>query len=567
MAADLPPTMGLVDPDMRSPLHPDDPTRSGPYTLVARLGEGGMGTVYLGRRDSDGREVAIKVIRSEYARDDRFRRRFRSEVNRARQVPPFCTAEVLDADPDHNPPYLVVEFIDGPNLTDVVREHGPLAPANLHGVAVGIATALTAIHGAGVIHRDLKPGNVLFTLGGIKVIDFGIARPLEATSHHTRTDHMVGTIAYMAPERFEPESQSRLSPAADIFSWGAVVAYAATGRTPFSADSAPGTVMRILTQPPDLTGLAEPMRSLVGDALAKDPQDRPTARELLDRLLASAPTPQPATAGTAAGRRGEVPFLREVMEAAGHATPAEPAAVPPPEPPPIVLRPRPASRVPSGRRRRAAAVIERNPLRRWLTQISVAGTVLVMLVAGSVAYRALGDDNSERSDGAGGAALRDAPASVSPATDPDGIQPMLDGERRVLLRVSQVDKDLSLGADGFATLSTQERPRTSFTLARIGKAYLIRTHDRIQGARPCLGVRIGTGTDRLAAGSCTESGTTLFELTSTGSRDDEDRPTYFLRNTAYGTVQWSSDRSLVYVDRAEPEQIETTFVLIDEGPA
>jgi hypothetical protein len=156
---------------------------------------------------------------------------------------------------------------------------------------------------------------------------------------------------------------------------------------------------------------------------------------------------------------------------------------------------------------------------------------------------------------------------VSPATDPDGIQPMLDGERRVLLRVAQVDKDLSLGADGFATLSTQERPRTSFTLARIGKAYLIRTHDRIQGARPCLGVRIGTGTDRLAAGSCTESGTTLFELTSTGSRDDEDRPTYFLRNTAYGTVQWSSDRSLVYVDRAEPEQIETTFVLIDEGPA
>jgi serine/threonine protein kinase len=271
--------------------------------------------VYLGRH-ADGRQVAIKVIRSEYARDDRFRRRFRSEVNRARQVPPFCTAEVLDADPDHIPPYLVVEYIDGPNLTDVVLEHGPLALANLHSVAVGIATALTAIHGAGVIHRDLKPGNVLFTLGGIKVIDFGIARALEATSHHTRTDHMVGTIAYMAPERFEPESTTRISPAADIFSWGAVVAYAATGHTPFSADSAPGTVMRILTQPPDLSGLPDSMCDLVDAALAKEPHNRPTARELLDRLLASAPSPLPVA------RQHEVPFLREVMRsAADHGTP------------------------------------------------------------------------------------------------------------------------------------------------------------------------------------------------------------------------------------------------------
>ncbi|HET6529055.1 MAG TPA: serine/threonine-protein kinase [Actinoplanes sp.] len=549
---------------MRSPLHPDDPTRLGLYTLVSRLGEGGMGTVYLGR-DAGGRQVAIKVVRAEYARDDRFRRRFRSEVNRARQVPPFCTAEVLDADPDHNPPYLVVEYIDGPNLTDVVRDHGPLAVANLHGVAVGIATALTAIHGAGVIHRDLKPGNVLFTLGGIKVIDFGIARPLEATSHHTRTDHMVGTIAYMAPERFEPESKSRLSPAADIFSWGAVVAYAATGHTPFSADSAPGTVMRILTQPPDLTGLAEPMRSLVADALAKEPLDRPSARELLDRLLASAPAPQPAAT---AGRANETPFLREVMESAGRAAPVSPAAGP--EPPPIVLRPRPVSGAGAGRAvrsgaRRAAAAPATWPMRRWLTQLSVAATVLVMLVAGSLAYRAIGEDGGEPADGAGGAKVPSVLAASSAPADPGGVQAILDGQRRALLEVHELRKNLALSADGSATVSGADR--WAFVLVRAGNLYLIRAQEAIQDSRRCLVVQPALQANRLATGSCAESEETLFDLAATGRTDERGRPTYYLTNSVYGTVQWSSDRAMVYVDRTEADQIDTSFVLVDQGPA
>ena len=247
-----------------------------------------MGTVYLAT-DPHGRQVALKLVRSDLAVDEQFRGRFRSEVNRARQVPPFCTAEVLDADPFHDPPYLVVEYIEGPNLYQVVQRQGPLSRANLHSVAVGIATALSAIHGAGVIHRDLKPGNVLFGLGGIKVIDFGIARALDPTSHHTRTNQMVGTIAYMAPERFDHETASRVGTAADIFAWGAVVAFAGTGRTPFGADSGPTTAVRILTQPPELFDLEEPMRSLVEHALAKDPRDRPTSRELLDRLLETAP--------------------------------------------------------------------------------------------------------------------------------------------------------------------------------------------------------------------------------------------------------------------------------------
>src|SRR5689334_13199930 len=152
-----------------------------------------MGTVYLARA-RDGRRVAVKVIKPENSRDAEFRARFRSEVEKARRVPPFCTAEVLDADPDHETPYLVVEYVDGPSLADVVQDRGPLTASHLHSVAIGVATALSAIHGAGVIHRDLKPRNVLLAPGSPKVIDFGIARALEATSGHTSTDQMVGTV-------------------------------------------------------------------------------------------------------------------------------------------------------------------------------------------------------------------------------------------------------------------------------------------------------------------------------------------------------------------------------------
>jgi hypothetical protein len=276
------------------PLRPTDPRHLGRYRLIGRLGQGGMGTVYLAERveGDDAGPVAVKVIRADLAGDEVFLRRFRGEVARARQVPPFCTAEVLDADADHDPPYLVVEYVDGPSLAAVVAERGRLSPANAHGLAIGVAAALTAIHGAGVIHRDLKPSNVLLAPGSPKVIDFGIARAVEgheASAGHTFTDQPIGTVAYMAPERFESDAASTLTPAADIFAWGAVVAYASTGRIPFSADSQPAIAYRILTQPPDLAGLNPPLRYLVEQALAKDPAERPDAPTLLNRLLAAGP--------------------------------------------------------------------------------------------------------------------------------------------------------------------------------------------------------------------------------------------------------------------------------------
>jgi hypothetical protein len=284
-----------VDSRRAGPLLPGDPAWLGEYRLVGRLGSGGMGVVYLAR-DPRGGPVAIKLVHAHLAGDSEFRARFRSEVNRVRQVPSFCTAEVLDANLDHRPPYLVVEYVDGPSLAQVVDERGPLSPANLHSVAVGVATALAGIHAAGVIHRDLKPENVLLAPGSPKVIDFGIARAFEATSQHTSTDQFVGTVAYMAPERFSSAPGTALTAAADVFAWGCVMGFAGTGRTPFHGDSPPATAARILTQPPHLNGLSEPLRGLVELALAKEPEDRPTAHELLDMLVSGAtggPPPPP----------------------------------------------------------------------------------------------------------------------------------------------------------------------------------------------------------------------------------------------------------------------------------
>jgi serine/threonine protein kinase len=264
-------------------LRPGDVLEIAGYRLLGRLGEGGMGTVYLAE-SAEGQQVAVKVIRDHLLDRPEFRVRFGGEVERAKNVPPFCTAEVLDADPEHEPPYLVVEYVDGPTLADIVRESGPLSGAALHSLGIGMATALTAIHNCGVIHRDLKPANVLLPRGGVKVIDFGLARESADASQLTRTDQVMGTIPYISPERLGPSNRP-VTPAADVFSWGAVMVYAATGHTPFGGDTPAATAVRIMTEEPDLDGVSPALREVIADTLQKDPADRPAARELLDRLV------------------------------------------------------------------------------------------------------------------------------------------------------------------------------------------------------------------------------------------------------------------------------------------
>ncbi|MFC4049221.1 serine/threonine-protein kinase [Actinomadura syzygii] len=271
-------------------LRPEDPTELGPYRLVGRLGRGGMGTVYLGT-DRAGRRVAVKVINRELAGEAAFRDRFRREVTAARQVRRFCTAPVMDAELDHDPLYVVTEYIEGPSLERAVAERGPLPGSDLEGLAVGVATALAAIHGAGIVHRDLKPANVLLSSTGPRVIDFGIARALDAADGPTRTGQFVGTPNYLPPELLRGE---QVTPASDVFSWGCVVAYAGTGSAPFAGNTVPEIFYKVAHEEPKLDGLDADLRDVVAAALDKDPRSRPSVQDLLARLVGNGQT-DPAT--------------------------------------------------------------------------------------------------------------------------------------------------------------------------------------------------------------------------------------------------------------------------------
>ncbi|WP_437089711.1 serine/threonine-protein kinase [Streptomyces sp. enrichment culture] len=260
-----------------------DPRRIGAYRLLARLGAGGMGRVYLARSDR-GRTVAVKLVREELAEREEFRERFRQEVGAARRVGGYWTAPVLDADTEAAVPWVATGYVAGPSLQQVVgHDHGALPERSVRVLGAGLAHALKDIHAAGIVHRDLKPSNVLVTIDGPRVIDFGIARALESGTAvgMTLTGAFVGSPGFMAPEQVRGEP---LTPACDVFCLGSVLAYAATGALPFgTADSGVHALMfRIAQEEPDLTGVPEGIADLVGACLRKDPAARPS----LDAVLA-----------------------------------------------------------------------------------------------------------------------------------------------------------------------------------------------------------------------------------------------------------------------------------------
>jgi ABC-type oligopeptide transport system substrate-binding subunit len=355
-----------------APLQANDPERLGAYRLIGRLGEGGQGVVYLGE-DEQERQVAVKLLHARFSGDAKMRARFAGELSSAKRVAPFCTARILDADVDGEIPYLISEFIDGPSLRGVVDRQGRRSGSALQRLAIGTVTALAAIHEAGIVHRDFKPTNVLLAADGPRVIDFGIARALDATG--TVSSTTVGTPSYMSPEQISAE---HVGPATDVFAWGCTMAYAATGAPPFGQDSIPAVMNRILHQEPALGALSGTLRDIVASCLSKDPRRRPTAQQILVRLLSEEGVVlRGAGSGTMLGRgaqaASEVTPTGQTIDppASGH-TPVPGLPMPGGDTPPPGTLPR-------RRRRRSGLLVGTTAA---LVLLATAGTYAVVRVTG-----------------------------------------------------------------------------------------------------------------------------------------------------------------------------------------
>jgi hypothetical protein len=358
-------------------LQPDDPVSVGVYRLVGRIGAGGMGRVYLGMSPG-GRKVAVKLIHPDYARVPDFRERFAREIEAARRVGGFHTAQVVDADPLADPPWMVTAFIQGPSLQAAVSARGPFGPDEMRALSAGLAEGLKAIHACGLVHRDVKPSNVILGDDGPRIIDFGIAR-LAGASTMTTAGAVLGTVAYMSPEQVKGEP---VGPASDVFSLASTLVFAGAGRSPFDGETMATVVHRIVSEPPDLFRLPGDagFRQLIAGCLAKDPADRPSLAEILAGVSAAgAPGPgsrRPSAAD--AGVSGRPPDTA----ATGHPLPSASGVAATPTVTVGAPGQRPPSAVPPTAVGPPTAV--RPPRRRYTWQ-AWAAVVAVLAVAGAVA--------------------------------------------------------------------------------------------------------------------------------------------------------------------------------------
>ncbi|WP_306370498.1 serine/threonine-protein kinase [Nocardiopsis sp. CC223A] len=395
-------------PDL-TPLRASDPRTIPPFTVHGRLGTGGMGVVY-GATGPDGRWAAIKVVREEFSEEPEFRARFAAEVELMLRVRALCVAPVLAHDARAEHPWYATAYLPGPTLARRVLVGGPLPAGQARVVAAGIAEAVAAIHAAGVVHRDLKPANVILAPDGPKVLDFGIARAADLTSH-TRTGGLIGSPAWMSPERYRGDS----GPEADVFAWGAVTAYTATGRSPFGEGGAETLMYRILHEEPDLAGLPEELADPVRRALAKDPERRPRAAELV-HAVAGAPREQDDTTIVTG-------LIRAHWDQGDTAPGGSPTGVPAaPDPAPVPVGPPPHGPVPPGNPRPGAAPPLRRRRRRVWPLALGAGALAVTLIGGVGVAAVVLDGLGIRGADGGTDGL-----AVDPSTPPSEAATMLTG--------------------------------------------------------------------------------------------------------------------------------------------
>ncbi|MFF8278577.1 PQQ-binding-like beta-propeller repeat protein [Streptomyces lateritius] len=263
------------------PLREGAPRQIGPYQVWARLGAGGMGEVFLGRLPGDGSFVAVKTVRRDVAGDSAFRDRFRREIRVASRVRSAYAAAPVGGDADAEVPWLATAYVPGPSLSQAVRRGGPLPVATVREVGAGIARALADLHGAGVLHRDLKPGNVMLSVDGPRLIDFGIARDNGATTM-TATGLMVGTPSFMSPEHVA--GARHVTGASDVFCLGSLLCYAATGEDPFGDGPVAAVLYRVSQAEADLDRVPEELRAVIGACLGRDPAQRPSPAGLVELL-------------------------------------------------------------------------------------------------------------------------------------------------------------------------------------------------------------------------------------------------------------------------------------------